>query len=213
MSKQGVRKIIYSLLLFLLFSVLIIGRGVIQRYLRSDERIIGEQGKEDIQSYFAEIDEILLSHGIDMSTGTIEEGYRGNSDNYQMTLDMNVDDNLRLVIDVYQASKTPRYMVIIQRTGEVNNADEFMDLSDYPYVYEVAAYLGDFYSSERLLKSAEKQQKSAIKQWEKDGESINEGKYYRRFSVQMVWVKFSYYNGKNDYPSEQSVTIMDYIRA
>lgn len=201
------------ILIGLLVVGLLIGFMAVVMYLIPDMLISDDQGEEKIRSCFAEVTEILESHGIDMTTASIEEGHLLSDDEFEMNVTINIDEDLQLDVGIYQVEKVPHYYVVLYHYGEVNCTADFIDLADYPYVYEVAAYLGDFYSDDSLLKAAQKQQRAAIKQWEEDGLEVHEDKQYKRFFVRMEEVGFAYVSETDENPPYQCVTIDDFMRA
>ena len=216
MSKQVNRSTMRKMDIFLiglLVAGLVIVFVAIQFYLIPNPLLSDDHGEAKIRSCFAEVDKILASHGIDMSTGTVEEGYLMSPDAFEMETTIKVDEHLELTISIYQVARMPRYSVDLYRYGEVTNANQYMELSEYPYVYEVAAYLGNLYSSESLLKSAEKRQKAAIEQWEADGQDVYESKQHKRFFLRTEEVSFSYFDEASHHEAYQSVGITDDVRA
>lgn len=216
MSKQVSRLTMRKMDIFLvglLVAGLVIVFVAIQFYLIPNPLLSDDHGEAKIRSCFAEVDKILASHGIDMSTGTVEEGYLMSPDAFEMETTIKVDEHLELSISIYQVARMPCYSVKLCHYGEVTNANQYMELSEYPYVYEVAAYLGNFYSSESLLKSAEKRQKAAIEQRESDGQDVYESKQHKRFFIRMEMISFCYFDEASSHDAYQSVFITDGVRA
>ena len=201
------------ILIGLLVVGLLISFIAVVNYIFPDRFLSYDQGEKKIRSCFAEVTEILESHGIDMTTANIEEGHLLSDDEFEMMVTIDMDEDLQLDVRIYQVGRQPCYKVTLYRYGEVNDTADFIDLADYPYVYEVAAYLGDCYSSGNLLKAAQKQQRAAITRWEEEGPEVYEYKWYKRFFVHMEEIGFAYVCEADEPPAYQYVTIDDYMRA
>ena len=215
MSKQVDKTMIRTMdkvLIALLIVGLVIVFIALVGYFTPDALISEDQGEEKVRNCFEQVDKILSSHGIDMMSGTIEEGDLFGDDGFEMKVSIDIEPNLRLEIGIHQFIRIPNYGVSLTRYGEVNAANEYLDLRDYPYVFEVAAYLGNIYSDEKLLRAVEKQQKSVIKLREKTGQTEYESKRFKRFFIPMEEVSFGYFTETADRQAYQNFLITDYLR-